>query len=144
MNSTASASRARHGFIAAGIYNLVGILGFTQFFTDTTLMETDPVVFSWVGQIAIILWGLAYLSVSRSHVHVPWLVAVFAIEKLLYAVAWALWLFNNQATLSALGDQSLVMYLFFASYGFGDFLFCIFFATVAFRLLTRPHHGTRD
>ncbi|WGE89277.1 hypothetical protein NYR89_09935 [Actinobacillus arthritidis] len=76
---------ATRGFILAGIYNLVGILGFTQFFTNPTLMENDPVVFSWLGQIAIILWGLAYLSVSRSFWKVPYLVIVFFIEKMLYA-----------------------------------------------------------
>lgn len=52
-----SRQSATQGFILAGIYNLVGILGFTQFFTDRTLMENDPIVFSWLGQIAIILWG---------------------------------------------------------------------------------------
>lgn len=58
-------TKARFGFYLAGIYNLVGILGFTLFFTDATLATTDPVVFSWVGQWGIILWGLAYLSVSH-------------------------------------------------------------------------------
>ena len=32
------------GFVIAGAYNLICILGFTQFFTNTTLMTTDPIV----------------------------------------------------------------------------------------------------
>ncbi len=87
-----SRQSAIQGFILAGIYNLVGILGFTQFFTDRTLMENDPIVFSWLGQIAIILWGLAYLSVARSFWNVPYLVVVFCLEKMLYAGAWLYWL----------------------------------------------------
>lgn len=82
-----SKNAATKGFILAGFYNLIGILGFTQFFTDSTLMDNDPVMFSWVGQIGIILWGLAYLSVSRKFHLVPYIVAVFCIEKMLYAAA---------------------------------------------------------
>ena len=37
---------AREGFFLAGLYNFIGVLGFTQFFTDTTLTDNDPIVFS--------------------------------------------------------------------------------------------------
>lgn len=92
---------------------------------------TDPVVFSWVGQLGIILWGMAYLSVSKSFWKVPHLIAVFAIEKMLYAVAWAIWLFDNQDDLNELSQSSPLMWAFFSTYGFGDFLFGIFFGVVA-------------
>ncbi|MCF0154200.1 MAG: hypothetical protein HUJ84_00355 [Veillonella sp.] len=125
--------KARFGFYLAGIYNLIGILGFTLFFTDNTLSVTDPVVFSWVGECGIILWGLAYLAVSRNFTQVPYLVGVFFIEKVLYAVAWFTWLLNNQETVANLNN--VVMQAFFSSYGFGDFCFAIFFGFVFFKLM---------
>ncbi|MDO4626126.1 MAG: hypothetical protein Q4A81_02270 [Pasteurellaceae bacterium] len=128
------------GFTLAGIYNLVGILGFTQFFTNSTLMDNDPVVFSWLGQIAIILWGLAYLSVARSFWLVPQLVLVFCLEKMLYAVAWIYWLITSQDKLNALANQSITFFCFFSSYGFGDFLFGIFFGLVAFHSVKKHYN----
>lgn len=125
--------KARYGFYLAGIYNLVGILGFTAFFTDNTLATTDPVVFSWVGQWGIILWGLAYLAVSRKFMHVPYIVGVFFVEKILYAYAWFSWLVTHQDVVANL--EQPVMKAFFASYGLGDFLFALFFGFVCIKLV---------
>lgn len=124
---------ARFGFYLAGIYNLIGILGFTLFFTDNTLSTTDPVVFSWVGEVGIILWGLAYLAVSHKFTEVPYLVGVFCIEKILYAVAWFTWLMSHQDVVQGL--QNPMMKVFFMSYGFGDFLFALFFGFVYIKLM---------
>lgn len=135
-----SRQSAIQGFILAGIYNLVGILGFTQFFTDRTLMENDPIVFSWLGQIAIILWGLAYLSVARSFWNVPYLVVVFCLEKMLYAGAWLYWLATPPEKLDVLAGQSMLMFCFFASYGFGDFLFGLFFLIAAVNSFKGRYH----
>ncbi len=135
-----SLQSATQGFILAGIYNLVGILGFTQFFTDRTLMENDPIVFSWLGQIAIILWGLAYLSVARSFWNVPYLVVVFCLEKMLYAGAWLYWLATTPEKLDVLAGQSMLMFCFFASYGFGDFLFGLFFLIAAVNSFKGRYH----
>lgn len=127
-------TKARFGFYLAGIYNLVGILGFTLFFTDDTLATTDPVVFSWVGQWGIILWGLAYLSVSHKFSQVPYLIGVFFFEKLLYAFAWFTWLTSHQDMVANLSN--VVMQVFFYSYGLGDFLFAIFFGYVFCKAMT--------
>ncbi|WGE33440.1 hypothetical protein NYR61_08040 [Actinobacillus genomosp. 1] len=135
-----SRQSATQGFILAGIYNLVCILGFTQFFTDRTLMENDPIVFSWLGQIAIILWGLAYLSVARSFWKVPYLVVVFCLEKMLYAGAWLYWLATIPEKLDVLAGQSMLMFCFFASYGFGDFLFGLFFLIAAVNSFKGRYH----
>lgn len=121
------------GFYVAGIYNLIGILGFTLFFTNPTMEEADPIVFSWLGQIAIILWGLAYLSVSKNFWNVPFLITTFSVEKMLYAYAWGKWLEDNQETLSTLWEEQPVYGLFFSTYGAGDFLFGLFFAYVAIK-----------
>ena len=112
---------AREGFFLAGLYNFIGVLGFTQFFTDTTLTDNDPIVFSWLGQILILLWGLAYWSVAKHFWQVPVLLWVF----------WLHWLLTTPEKLDVLAGQSMVYFCFFASYGFGDFLFAIFFARVA-------------
>lgn len=122
----------RNGFYLAGVYNLIGILGFTQFFSDQRLAQLDPVVFSIIGQIGIILWGLAYLSVSHRYHLVPQLIAVFCVEKIVYAAAWAYWLFTQA---DKLNDPTLPIHIttFFRTYGMGDFLFAIFFSVVAFK-----------
>ena len=122
------------GFVIAGAYNLISILGFTQFFTNTTLMTTDPIVFSWVGQIGIILWGLAYLSQVKKYTHNMLLIAVFCVEKILYAVAWLLWLIQHGKILLGLFSQSAMMGIFFSVYGLGDFLLGIFFGITAWRI----------
>lgn len=123
------------GFIMAGLYNLVGILGFTQFFTDPTLRNTDPLVFSWLSQIGIILWGVAYLSQTKNYRYNPILISVFCIEKMLYAFAWVLWLVKSGDMLGALFQQSSMIGLFFAIYGLGDFLFGVFFGIIVWRII---------
>ncbi|WP_204319057.1 hypothetical protein [Pelistega ratti] len=130
---TNSNSPIRYGFYLAGIYNLIGILGFTQFFTNQTLAELDPIVFSIMGQIGIILWGLAYLSVSHQYFTVPKLIAVFCIEKMVYAGAWLYWLLTQTEKLESLPASQLYIDIFFRTYGIGDFLFGIFFGYIAYR-----------
>lgn len=134
--------RARFGFYLAGIYNLIGILGFTLFFTDSTLSVTDPIVFSWVGEVGIILWGLAYLALSRSFTQAPYVVGVFFLEKMLYAVAWFTWLLANQSTVAQL--ENIAMKAFFMSYGLGDFLFALFFGFVFCKLMRGGYRGSYE
>jgi hypothetical protein len=76
------------GFWLAGAYNIFGVLIFSNFFRNSLLSSLDPAVFSSVGLIAIILWGLAYCSVARSYQSSPYLVLVFFIEKMLYTTTW--------------------------------------------------------
>ena len=122
-------------FILAGCYNLISILGFTKLFTDTTLLTTDPVVFSWVGQASIIFWGLVYWTQTKKYAQNGALVAVFFVEKMLYAVAWAWWLIEHVGVLGGLFGQSVVYGLFFTLYGLGDFVFGVFFGATAIRVL---------
>lgn len=116
-------------FILAGLYNLAGILVPNRFFTDQTMASVDPVVFSWLGQVGIILWGLAYLSVSRRFFKLPQLVTVFAIEKSVYVVAWLTWLTHHQLS------EAGVLQSFFAIYGLGDLIFGLLFAIVAIKTI---------
>ena len=118
------------GFYAAATCNIVGILTFTVFFTNTMITEVDPAVFSPIGLASIILWGLAYGSVARSYSLVPALIWVFAIEKLVYAVVWAIWITQHGHELGAIFAVSPITATFFSIYGAGDFVFCLFFAWV--------------
>jgi hypothetical protein len=120
------------GFLVGGCVNFFGSLLVSAGFTNTLLRSMDPVVFSNFGIIAIMLWGLAYVSVSRAYPQVPYLLLVFTLEKLVYTVAWIVWLMRHGDTLPALFSQSFLTATFFATYGVVDFAFGVFFAWVAF------------
>ncbi|WP_414044170.1 hypothetical protein [Macrococcus animalis] len=126
---------AETGFILVGLYNIFSILIFSKFFTNPLLFQYDPAVFSWVGQISILFWGIAYIVISHKYTKVPYLVLFFAIEKALYVFVWSDWLIGDSNRLSELSTQPLTA-LFFSIYGIGDLISCIFFAIVAYRLMT--------
>lgn len=126
---------ATRGFIAAGLANILGVLIFSLGFTNTLLTSLSPVVFSTFGLFSIILWGLAYLAVARTYPHVPYLVVVFVIEKMVYVITWVQWLAQSGQTLPALFAQSPITAGFFALYGVIDLAFGLFFAVVAVKTL---------
>jgi hypothetical protein len=126
-------SRIAKGFWFAGAYNILGILTFSKFFTNSQLSALDPAVFSWLGLIAIMLWGFAYCSVANSCQSVPYLVLVFFVEKMIYTMAWLKWLARNWNTLPSLFSESPITALFFSVYGAGDFVFGLFFLWVAIK-----------
>lgn len=115
------------GFLFAAAYNIVGMLVFSKGFTNPVLEQQDPALFSWMGQVGIVLWGLAYGSVARSYIQVPYLLLVFFCEKMVYVVAWLLWLNQHGANLPELFASSPLSGLFFAAYGAGDLLFGLMF-----------------
>ncbi len=55
-----------HGFIAAGMMNIGGVLLFSRAFTNQAINQADPVVMSNFGLLMIIIWGLAYISVAKN------------------------------------------------------------------------------
>ncbi|WP_373766527.1 hypothetical protein [Glaesserella sp.] len=120
-------------FGLAGLYNIVGILYATSFFMDQTIADVNPAVFSWFGQISVILWGLAYLSVAFSFYSVPKLVFVFFLQKMVYAVTWAVWFFSHQDAVTKLAETAPSLVTFFNSYGAGDLFFGLFFLWVVIR-----------
>jgi hypothetical protein len=123
------------GFLLAGAWNVMGILLFSRFFTNRLLAAVDPAVFSWLGQVSIVLWGLAYLSVAKSYQYVPWLLVVFFVEKMLYGVIWAKWLVAKGKTLPKIASESFLTAAFFSIYGAGDLVFGFFFGWVALRIM---------
>ena len=76
------------------------------------------------GLVMIILWGLAYISVAKKYTEVKWLIAVFAIEKLVYVYKYIQWQLNND--LSQVYDEDLMAGLFYSIYGLNDAAFWSF------------------
>ncbi len=120
----------RYGFIAAGLANIIGVLFFSMGFSNASLNAASPVVMSNFGLLMIIVWGLAYMAVSNSYMHVKMLVGVFAIEKLVYVVSWCIWMFHYAAYIPTWFDQSALTGIFMLIYGPNDLLFMFFFIWV--------------
>lgn len=124
-------------FWAAGIYNIVGVLLFSMGFTNKFLGEYYPTIFSNFGLIAIMLWGLAYISVSRVFDKVPYLMFVFVIEKLVYVISWIYFLVVFGPLLTEIYQRTLLSGLFLTVYGFGDLVFGCFFAWVGIKIIRK-------
>jgi hypothetical protein len=115
----------RNGLITASAMNIGGVILFSKGFTNKAISEADPVVMSNFGLIMIVVWGLAYGGASVIRSNISWLLAVFAIEKLVYGVVWVRWLSAN--SLSALYEQDLLAGVYYSIYGLNDFVFMLFF-----------------
>ncbi|KEZ92991.1 hypothetical protein [Nonlabens ulvanivorans] len=121
------------GFILSGIINTLGILFFSKGFTNDVIPETDPVVMSYFGLLMIMVWGLAFIAVAKVFEKVKWLVAVFAIEKLCYVIAYGYWFANN--SVQEVYDKDKIAGIFYSIYGLNDFLFMVFFGYVFIKLM---------
>ena len=119
------------GFITAGLMN-ASVLIFSRFFTNPTIAEFDPVVMSNFGLLMILVWGIAYISVAKTHQSVKWLIGVFAFEKLIYACVWTNWMLHNN--ISDVYEKDLMAGVFYSIYGLNDWLFFGFFLLVFFRV----------
>ncbi len=115
------------GFIIAGLMN-ASVLIFSRFFTNTTINEFDPNVMSNFGLFMIVLWGLAYISVSKFYHNVKWLVGIFAVEKFIYGYVWTKWILNNNLT--AVYEKDTMAGVFYSIYGVNDWMFFVFFLYV--------------
>jgi hypothetical protein len=119
------------GFILAGLMNM-SVLMFSRVFTNEAITQADPIVMSNFGLLMIVVWGLAYISVAKAYDKVKWLVAVFAIEKLIYAVIWTFWHASNDV--SSVFEQDVMAGVFYTIYGLNDYLFMLFFSFVFIQL----------
>lgn len=116
------------GFVIAGLSNILGVIICSKAFTNDVMLTTQPDVMSTFGLISIVLWGFAYISVSKSYVQVRWLVGVFAVEKLAYVIAWLS--FITSRSLSSVYELDFFAGVFYTIYGANDFIFMLFFGFV--------------
>ncbi len=123
-----NANLIRNGFIAAAAMNIGGVLLFSRAFTNDAINQADPVVMSNFGLLMIVVWGLAYLGAAFIQGNIRWLAAAFAVEKLVYVVAWGLWMSNH--SLGAVYEQDLFAGVFYSIYGLNDLAFMLFFGWV--------------
>lgn len=119
------------GFIAAALMNIGGVLIFSRAFSNPVINEFDPVVMSNFGLLMIVVWGLAYLGTAFITSSVKWLAGAYAVEKLVYVIAWVVWFSGN--SLTSVYDKDLFAGIFYTIYGLNDFVFMLFFVWVFLR-----------
>ena len=122
-----SEKRISQLYIAGGLVNVLGILLFSKFFSNTYLVLLDVSVFSKQGLLVIMLWGAAYIAIAEKVKEVPWISLVFAVEKLFYFVNWSLWMSLHMQRLSEIYSKDILTGIFFTIYGPNDLLFGLLF-----------------
>ena len=118
----------RNGLIAAGLINIGGVLLFSRAFTNVAMNNADPVVMSNFGLLMIMVWGVVFLGATTITSSITWLAGAFAIEKLVYVLAWLKWISGN--SLAQLYEKDFFAGAFFTIYGPNDFMFMVFFAWI--------------
>ena len=121
------------GFYAAAAFNLLGMGLFSKGLTNTVLFETDPVMFSRPACLLVMVWGLAYAAQAHAWRVSPAVTAVLALEKLVFAAWWAVWMERHAADLTAVAARDALAGAFYGAYGLGDAAFMVFFAVAAAR-----------
>ncbi|WP_452223302.1 hypothetical protein [Lacinutrix chionoecetis] len=121
------------GFIVAGLSNIIAVPIFSKLFTNEVVNTTQPNVMSNFGLVMIMVWGLAYIAVNKNFEQIKWLVAVFAVEKIIYAYVWFQWLLKHE--LSTVYQQDNFAGVFYTIYGVNDFLFFCFFTYVFYKIV---------
>lgn len=123
------------GFILSGLSNIIAVLILSRFFTNEFIQKHDNVVMTNFGLVMIVVWGFAYVSVAKNYAKVKWIVAVFAVEKLIYGIIWVNWRLKNDVY--QIFNEDIMAGIFYAIYGINDLLFCLFFTTVFVQLFKK-------
>jgi hypothetical protein len=85
-----------HGFIAAGLMNIIGVLVFSEYSVILSFRNDLKPCQILVNDCSL---GFAYIAaVAKQFYQLKWLIAVFTIEKLIYATHWTNWILNNKIT----------------------------------------------
>ena len=71
----------QRGFIIAGLSNILGVIICSKAFTNDVMLETQPDVMGHFGLISIVLWGFAYISVSKIYNQARWLVGFLLLKN---------------------------------------------------------------
>ena len=125
----------RKGFILSGLMNIMGVLIFSRIFSNAVISEFDDQAMSNFGLLMIVIWGFVFISVSRIFHQVKWLIAVFCIEKLIYATHWTNWIVNNN--LADVFEKDKMAGIYYAIYGINDWIFFAFFLFVFIRIASQ-------
>ena len=120
------------GFFLAGLMNILGVLTFSRFFTNAVIPEFDNQAMSNFGLIMIVFWSFVFISVSKNFQNLKWLIAVFTLEKLIYATHWTKWMTTNNLT--DVFEKDTMAGIFYTIYGINDWIFFVFFLFVFIRL----------
>ena len=115
-------------FLSAAFANIVGVLVFCKGFTNTTLNNADPTLFSNFGLLMIMVWGLTYLAAARYTPKVPLIALAFAIEKAVYVMCWIRWMNNHKDEIPTIFAEDAFAGLFLSIYGGVDFIYMLLFA----------------
>ncbi len=122
----------KKGFVLAGLMNIFGVLIFSRIFTNAVIPEFDNQAMSNFGLLMIVLWGFVFIAVSKYFQNLKWLIAVFTLEKLIYAAHWTKWMTTNNLT--DVFEKDKMAGIFYTIYGINDWIFFVFFLFVFIRL----------
>ena len=132
----------KKGIYLSGIMNIGGVLVFSRFFTNKVINEADPVTMSNFGLVMIVVWGLVYIAIAGKWEQLKWVIGVFFIEKIIYALTWSKWIMTND--LSSVYKEDTMAGIFYTIYGLNDWFFCIFYLLVFIYLRKLEKKKTAD
>jgi hypothetical protein len=82
-------------FIATHLTTIDRILTFNLGFTTaSTLADINPNMFSFFGQLMVVVWGIVFIAAGKTRAG-PAVWGAFAIEKLCYVAGWLIWAQEN-------------------------------------------------
>lgn len=120
------------GLIAAGLFNILGAATFTRGFRDFSVGDYFPDLFSMWGMALIVVWGLAFMAVSRGYREVRGLLLVFTLEKVFYFGSWCWWQWHHFLDLPAIWKENPLAGFFYSAYGPLDLAFGFLFLGLFF------------
>ena len=115
------------GFALTALYNW-SILVFSKGLTNTVLFEIDT-LFTRDGCICVLLWGAAYAAMATTFDSAPYVVLVFAFEKVFYYQHWHAFAASPAARIAC--NKCQFTKAFYKLYGLGDLVSGSFFFYVA-------------
>lgn len=133
---------SKHVLVLFGLVNLSLLAFFTPLGDASLLAAQDPLFFQWSGIFLIALWGLAYMAAAPFVQALPWLMLVFALEKLLFGGRWLWWISHHGDQVPQLWQQDLLVALFFAAYGVWDTFCALVFFWLAWQGWQSKTHST--
>ena len=87
---------------SAALINTVGVLFLSKGFSNSTLMETDPILFGPFGLCMIMVWGGCYYACADSASSNPKIGLIFTLEKIIYVGMWIMWITGDTPSLDSL------------------------------------------